>query len=121
MISGVVLNDEAIVRLVVKDAQGNVEPVEFVVDTGFSGSICVPPSLTLSLACPHAFQTPAILADGRIKWLDSVELTLDWDGEERLVDALVISGQPLLGMRALRGSELTLEISEGGLATISPL
>ena len=50
MISGVVKADEARIRLKVKGPRGKAQEIEAVIDTGYTGSLTLPPDMIASLA-----------------------------------------------------------------------
>jgi clan AA aspartic protease len=94
--------------------------VETVIDTGFTGSVTLPLSLITSLGLPRAGWGKAILADGSRIAFDLYEATVIWDGQPRRVFAHE-APSPLIGMKLLHGSELRIQVIDGGDVTIAPL
>jgi predicted aspartyl protease len=43
--------------------KGSTLPIEFVIDTGFTGTLCLPPEATSLLRFPFIYDVPANLAD----------------------------------------------------------
>jgi clan AA aspartic protease len=95
--------------------------VEFVLDTGFTGVITLPPAACTLLALTYVRPQPARLADGSHVMLEVYEATLIWDGAPRDVEVLAKEGSPLIGMTLLDGFDVHLQVTEGGLVTIVPL
>ena len=65
MISGVVgACREAKIRLAVQDAKGHEQEIAAIVDTGFNGSLTLPPALIGALGLPWRTRGRVILANG---------------------------------------------------------
>ena len=96
--------------------QGQDQPidVEFIVDTGFEGDLTVPPSLMARLDAPLVSYEKVLKADGSARRIPSHEVTVTWDGEQRIVEVLALEGRPLLGTILLDGYLLNAEMTEGG-------
>lgn len=77
--------------------------------------------MVTSLALPFAHPMRAVLADGHRVTLRVYAATVLWDGEERDIDVLAIGNEPLVGMSLLEGSDVGLQVIDGGLVTIEPL
>jgi len=44
-------------------ANGSTLPIEFVIDTGFTGAVCLPPEAVSLFRFPFIYDVPANLAD----------------------------------------------------------
>ena len=88
------------------------------VDTGFTGSLCLPPDVVRYLSVPFIGRGVAVLADGSTVETSYHRARVLWYGHERAVQVLVTGGGPLVGMTLLRGSVLTVEVSPGGEVTV---
>jgi clan AA aspartic protease len=122
MITGIVTADrEAIVRLVVRGPSGSEEVVEAVIDTGFDGSLSLPPSLIASLQLPWRRRGKALLADGSESVFDIHEGVVLWDGLPVRVAIDAADMVPLIGMSLLDGFELTVQVRSNGRVTIEAL
>jgi len=110
-----------LVLLEVRGPEGQSEMVEFQIDTGFSGSLLLPPEV---VSRPGLLQDDSVamrLADGSRVEVPRYLAKVVWDGIERTV-ALPASGrQPLLGTGLLDGHRLNAAIRPGGRVTIKPL
>jgi clan AA aspartic protease len=92
--------------------------VEAAVDTGFTGSLCLPLDIVRSLSVPFVGRGVAVLADGSTVETSYHRVRVLWHGRERAIQVLVTEGGPLVGMTLLRGSILTVAVSPGGEVTI---
>jgi clan AA aspartic protease len=109
---------EAILPLTVVGRSGVRAEVEATVDTGFTGSLCLPLDIVRSLSAPFVGRGVAVLADGSMVETSYHRVRVLWHGRERAIQALVTKGGPLVGMTLLRGSVLTIAVSPGGEVTI---
>jgi clan AA aspartic protease len=121
VIMGTVTNRRAYVTLTIRTPDGQEHQIEAVLDTGFTGVLTMPPAAVAALGLPYIGPQPATLADGSPIMLALYELTLLWDGEERLVEVLAMEGAALIGMTLLDGSDVHLQVTDGGVVRIEPL
>jgi clan AA aspartic protease len=122
MIRGIVTSArEAVILLAVRGPSGLEETVEAVIDTGFDGSLTLPPPLIARLQLAWRRRGRALLADGSESLLDIHEGSVLWDG--RLVRVAIdsVDTVPLIGMSLLEGYALTVEVCVNGGVTIEPL
>ena len=122
MMTGTVNADlEALLRLTVRDAGGQPNVVEAVLDTGFNGFLTLPPALTSALGLSWLCRQQGQLADESILAFDVYVAVVDWDGQPRTVEVEAADAQPLLGMALLLGSEVRIQVAIGGSVTIAAL
>jgi clan AA aspartic protease len=122
MITGIVtVEREAVVSLTVRGSKGQEHETEAVIDTGFDGSLTLPPALITALELPWRRRGRALLADGNESVFDIYEATVIWDGAPRRVSVDEVDAVPLVGMALLYGYELTIQIMEGGQVLLKPL
>jgi clan AA aspartic protease len=122
MIPGVVnARLEVTTRLVIQDASGQAHDVETMIDTGYSGSLTLPPAQVATLGLSWLCQQRAVLADGSIQVLEVYTATIIWDGQPRIVEVDALDGNPLVGMTILEGHELRIKVVSGGMVTIEAL
>ena len=95
--------------------------VAFVIDTGFTGFLTLPPAIATALNLPFLRRISASLADGSKIFLSGYIATIVWDGTPRDVEVLATGRQPLLGTLLLDGYQLTANFEDGGTVTIDPL
>jgi clan AA aspartic protease len=122
MISGVVTPQrEAIVHLAVRDRAGNERDVEAIIDTGFDGSLTLPPSVIAALGLTWRRRGRALLADGSDSICDIFEATVVWDAVPRRISVDAADIKPLIGMSLLDGYELNMRVADGGDVRITAL
>jgi clan AA aspartic protease len=122
MITGIVtVAREAVISLTVRGPNGQEQEIEAVIDTGFDGSLTLPPALITTLGLPWRRRGRALLADGNESVFDIYEATVLWDGTARRASVDEVDVMPLVGMALLYGYELTMQIVEGGRVLLKPL
>jgi clan AA aspartic protease len=114
-------NDQAIIPLEVERPDGRREEIDFVIDTGFTGYLTLPSARIATLQLAFQQRQTYTLADGSSSVFDIFLATVCWDGQDRDVPVLATEGDPLVGMRILRGSRLRIEVLDGGEVQIEPL
>lgn len=95
--------------------------VEATIDTGFNGYLTLPPAVVSGLELSFVGTTLATLGDGQRASLDLFLGAVAWHGDPLDVLVLQAEGGALLGMAALEGSRLTVDVTGGGNVTIQPL
>src|SRR5579883_3515119 len=78
------------------------------IDTGFTASLSLPPSLVASLGLPWKSFGRGILADGSACLFDVYVAKVLWDGKKRRVLVDEADTDPLVGMALLSGYESTM-------------
>ena len=121
MISGIVTDRHATVALTFLLPNGTSLPIEFVIDTGFTGELCLPLEAVSLMGLPFRYDIPANLADNSEVLLPIHQAIALWDGEEREVQVIATGRRPLLGTALLDEQELVIQFTEGGLVTIEEL
>jgi clan AA aspartic protease len=111
---------QAVIPLQLQGLNGQIETIDAVIDTGFDGSLALPPDLVLRLELPFGMTRSLELGDGSHAPFDIHRVTILWDGQEREVAALVTTGGPLVGMSLLRGCKVSIAMVEGGEVLIEP-
>ena len=119
MIRGV-LNDrlEPIFAVEISNGDGAFQPVDALLDTGFSESLTLPPNEVARLGLKYVSRVQLNLAGdqeiegavyaGFVKWFD----------QEREINVIAAEGQPLLGMTLLAGCKITIHARPGGEALV---
>jgi clan AA aspartic protease len=112
---------EAVVRLLARGPLGREQEVEAVLDTGFSGFMTLPASVITALNLSFHSRGRALLGDGSEVVFDTFEGIVIWHGQSRRILVESADVEPLLGMNVLYGSELTVQVVEGGDVVIREL
>jgi clan AA aspartic protease len=122
MITGVVTaSRQAIIRLTVRGPEGQEQEIDAVIDTGFDGTLTLPPALIATLGLVWRRRGRALLADGSESLFDIYETIVIWDGEPRRIAVDEADIDPLVGMSLLYGYELIVQAIQGGTVIIQPL
>lgn len=112
---------EAVVPVEVLGADGQVAELEATLDTGYNGYLTLPPAVVAELELPFAGTAKATLGDGQEVALDLFLAKLAWEEGHRNVLVLEAEGGVLLGMAALSGSRVILEVVDDGRVMIEPM
>ena len=119
MIPGVVnASHEAVVTLSLQGPDGQVQDIEAVVDTGYSGFLTLPTTLVAELGLPFAYVGWAFLANDDEVAFDVHDVTVIWDGQPRHIKADATGSAPLMGMLLLDNHDLNIEVVNGGRVVI---
>ncbi len=124
MIVGHVTPDgrEAVIPLtLLRSTAEETMSVEAVIDTGFTDRLTLPPDVVDELGLPLRGSAEVVLADGGIETLPMYRVRLLWHDRERTIRAYAASGDPLVGMTLLSGSELRIRVMGGGTVEIEEL
>jgi clan AA aspartic protease len=122
MISGTVnARHEIVIKLPVLNSAALEHEIDAILDTGFTGSLTLPPSLIASLGLPWRSRSSAILANGKVQQFDIYAATVIWDGVPRQILIQAIDNEPLLGMVLLVGFDLRARVRFGGSAQIEAI
>ncbi|HLP91318.1 MAG TPA: clan AA aspartic protease [Nostocaceae cyanobacterium] len=121
MITGIIKGGHPTVNVIFRLPNQPDFSIEFVIDTGFTGELSLPPAAINVMGLPFLYELPANLANN--SWVDirMHEAVIIWNGEERLVNVLATGRRPLLGTALLDGYELSIQFTEDGLVTIQKL
>ena len=112
---------EATVRLPLKDAKGEEQPVEGIIDTGFNGSLTLSRETIRQLGLLWRTRGNAVLANGAVDQFDICAAIVIWDGAPRSILVEEVETMPLVGMALLRGHHLSIRVVDGGSVTIAAL
>lgn len=112
---------EAIVPVDVLGTDGQAAKLEATLDTGYNGYLTLPPAVIAELDLSFAGTAKATLGDGQEVALDLFLAKLDWEEGHRNVLVLESEGGVLLGMAALSGSRVILEVVDDGRVMIEPV
>ena len=122
MISGTVSPDrQARLTIELLSADGQFQPFEFILDTGFTGDLSLPLQVLRQLAVLPEVGLPVELADGSRIIAPTWKATALWDHNPRPVLILESDGEPLLGMGLLWQNRITLEARPYGNVVIARL
>ena len=91
------------------------------VDTGFTGELCLPADTIAVLGLHFRYDLLARLADNSEEMLPVHDATVLWNGMGMEINVIATGKRPLLGLALLDGYELHSQFREKGLVTIEAL
>lgn len=114
------LNDrrQPMVALEISNGDGRFQPVDALLDTGFSGYLTLPADTVAWLGLERIEKTPVVLAGDHQTQVSAHRGYVNWLGRVRRIDVLAMEGQALLGMNLLDGSKITVRVRAGGEVAI---
>lgn len=122
MLEGAVRGRAARVELLVRAPGSRAsEAVTVITDTGFDGGLTLPAETIDKLKLDWLGLDPWTLADGRSHDFDVYAVEVFWQGRWKPIGALETGGVGFPGMRVLDGFRLTIDVTEGGRASVAPL
>ena len=90
-------------------------------DTGFTGTLALPPFLLATVGATLEGIRLVQLADGTELRTPFGTVQIEWFGELRTVRATALDDEPLIGIGLLREHHLHIEVTEGGEVVAEPL
>jgi clan AA aspartic protease len=121
LITGIVDNIQARVNVAFRQSPLPDIEIEFVVDTGFAGTLALPLAAVTALGLPYLQEMVANLANDDNVKADVHIADIVWNGEELKVAVLAMGKRPLLGTALLESKKLVVQFVESGLVTIDEL
>ena len=112
---------EATIGLNVLGVSGTDLTIDFVIDTGCTEEMILPPAIIDQLQRTRSSDMMLTVADGTIDAYARYKISVEWHGQPREAIAIRMGTEPLLGMRLLRGSNLSVDADPGGPVTITEL
>ena len=95
--------------------------IEFVIDTGFTGSLALPAQAVAALQLPYVEEVTANLANDTDVNMDVHAATILWNGIDLEVRVLAAGKRALLGTGLLAGNELIAQFVGGGRVAVNEL
>lgn len=122
MMQGVVNQSrEAIISLVVGNANRQNQLIDAVVDTGYTGFLSLPRAIIVNLNLPWTGIDRGTLGDGSEVTFEVYAATIIWDGQYQKIPINEAETDPLVGMSLLYGYDLHIRAVEGGNVTIKAI
>ena len=115
MIRGTV-NDrlEPMVVLEISNGDGRYQPVEALMDTGFTEDLTLPPDMVARLGLEYLERIPLFLADDQRIETSVYEGSVRWFGQDRIIRVIAAEGEPLFGMSLIEDCQVTFRARRGG-------
>jgi clan AA aspartic protease len=122
MMTGIVTAQRnAIPPLTLFDTNSHEHAFDSVVDTGYNGTLTLPPSVISTLGLRWQRAGSAILADGRVSKFNVYRGSVLWDGQPITIRIDELDADSLVGMSLMYGYELVLPVLDGAIFTIRPI
>jgi hypothetical protein len=122
MMHGIVnLRREATLTVVVGNSNRQLQAIETVIDTGFTGFLSLPSAIIATLNLPWTASDIVTLGDGSETLFDLYTGVVIWDGQYHDIYIAESETDPLLGMAMLYGYRLQVDAVEGGIVKIEAL
>ena len=102
----------------VMDAVGELQQFQVVLDTGFTGWLMLPEADINRLGLVSEGRHRGIMASGNEEEFEYYETQVSWHGQLSEIEVFESIDQPLLGMKLLEGSLVTVDAREGGTVII---
>lgn len=119
MMTGIVTAQrEAILRLTVYGADGQEHAFDSVVDTGYNGTLTLPPNVIAALGLHWHRGGRAILADGSESSFNVYKGVVLWDDQPVTIRIDAMDADSLVGMSLMYGYELVLPVLDGATFTL---
>lgn len=115
------LRREATLTVVVGNSNQQLQAIETVIDTGFTGFLSLPSAIITTLNLPWSASNLVTLGDGSETLFDLYTAVVIWDGQYRDIYIAESETEPLLGMAMLYGYRLQVDAVEGGIVKIEAL
>jgi len=112
---------DLVVPLVVRDPAGRDTRFEFIIDTGYTGTLTLPRSAITTLNLTFATSAEMVLGDGSRVMFDIYEAVVLWDGTSQNTWVRAVDTLPLLGLGLLAGHDLRARIEDGGTVEIEAI
>ena len=112
---------EATISLNVLGSSGANLIIDFVIDTGCTEEMILPPEFIDQLHRTRSSDILLTVADGTTDAYARYKISVEWHGQPREAIAISMGTEPLVGMRLLRGSNLSVDADPGGQVTITEL
>jgi clan AA aspartic protease len=112
---------EAVVRIRFRGPEGAIREINAVVDSGYTGSLTLPPQVVSDLGLVRQSGGKAVLADGTVRDIDYFPAEIEWHDGWRPLLVSAVSGGPLLGMRMMSNHDLRIRVRPGGSVEIAPV
>ena len=109
---------EPVVAIPILDSHGSAHEIDYIVDTGFDGYLCLPSEFISRLGLARSGRRAMVVADGSQHTVDAYSARILLHGRSRDVLAIELGDSPLVGMRTFVGSRLLVDVRVGGAVMI---
>lgn len=112
---------EVVVPLKLRGPGGATATVEAVFDSGFTGSLTLPPATVAALGLNHRSSAHAKLADGTVTQFEVYAVEIERGASWITAFVSAVGTEALMGAKLVIGHEVRIEYLPGGAVQIAPL
>ena len=112
---------EAVVPVPVMDRNGRFQTIEFVLDTGFDGSLTLPAAVIQRLGLERYGTAGVTFANEQRELCSTWQCRILWHDQPRDILVFESRGEALLGMALLEGSQVNIQVRIDGAVAIEEL
>lgn len=120
-IGSVTATRRPLLPVTVLDSSGNPHPIQFILDTGFTGQLVLPERYMRRLGLTTDDYGLGRPATGEFIRIPVGNATVIWQGRQHNVQVLQLDSEPLLGMEFLWNHRITIDAVANGTVTVAPL
>ena len=113
-------NLHGVIPIDIFDHRNRLRRIDVIIDTGFDDFLALPINLVQNLGLPRAGEVPMRVATGELEDFDTYAATVWWFGRRLTIRALETQRDAPVGAGLLSGSELTIQLWDGGSVTLTP-
>ncbi len=121
MITGRIVNRQALVPITYRLPGHPDFVIEHVVDTGFTGQLTLPASAVAAMGLPLDHSENINLANDSSEQVPFHFATILWEGQEFVADVIATGRKPLFVTALMDGKELVIQFAEQGIMTLDDL
>ncbi len=110
-----------LVPLTILDGRGHRHPLQFILDTGFTGELVLPEQYVRRFGLIMDGEADGRPATGEFIRIPTGDATFIWQEQPRNVKILQMNSQPLLGMEFLWNHRISIAAVANGPVTITPI
>ena len=103
----------------IESPDGELHQCDFILDTGFTGSLALPESTIEELRLIRTGSETVVLGNGEEHSFDYYMASIIWQGRRRRTDIYRSRSQSLLGMELLEGGHIAVDAWEGGVVSVT--
>ena len=103
----------------VERPDGELRQCDFILDTGFTGSLVLPESVIAEMGLIRRGSETVVLGSGEEHPFDYYVARIIWQGQLRRTDIYRSRSQSLLGMELLEGGHIAVDARNGGVVSVT--
>ena len=103
----------------VERPDGELRQCDFILDTGFTGSLVLPESVIAEMGLIRLGSETVVLGSGEEHSFDYFVARIIWQGQLQRTDIYRSRSQSLLGMELLEGGHIAVDAWDGGVVSVT--